>query len=154
MFEARLVQGNLLKKVVDGVKELCKEVNWDISSTGIQMQSMDSSHVCLVSFDLRADGFDHFRCDRPLTLGIPLENLAKILKCAGTSDIVTLKADDKGDKLTLMFESEKGDRVSDVDLKLMSIESEHLGVPEQDYSARASMPSSESGRAPLTCTSS
>jgi hypothetical protein len=47
------------------------------------MQSMDSSHVCLVSFDLRDSGFSHFRCDMPLTLGINLENLAKILKCAG-----------------------------------------------------------------------
>ena len=83
MFEARLVQGNLLKKLVDATKELCKEVNWDISTSGIGMQSMDSSHVCLIAFNLRADGFDHFRCDRPLTLGINLENLAKILKCAG-----------------------------------------------------------------------
>ncbi len=29
-----------------------------------------------------ADGFDHFRCDRPLTLGINLAYLAKVLKCA------------------------------------------------------------------------
>eukprot|EP00955_Chlamydomonas_euryale_P091088 364595-Chlamydomonas_euryale.AAC.13 len=85
MFEARLTQGNLLKKLVDAVKELCKEVNWDISSSGIHMQSMDSSHVCLVAFELKSDGFDHFRCDRPLTLGINLENMAKILKCAGAS---------------------------------------------------------------------
>ena len=143
MFEARLTQGSLLKKLVDAIKELCKEVNWDISTNGISMQSMDSSHVCLVAFNLRADGFDHFRCDRPLTLGINLENLAKILKCAGSNDIITMKADDNGDTLTLMFESEKQDRISDVDLKLMSIESEHLGIPEQDYSVESSMPSSE-----------
>lgn len=76
-------QGIVLKKLVDAVKELCKEVNWDVSSSGIQMQSMDSSHVCLVSFDLRDSGFSHFRCDMPLTLGINLENMAKVLKCSG-----------------------------------------------------------------------
>jgi len=143
MFEARLVQGSLLKKLVDAIKELCTEVNWDISNSGINMQSMDGSHVCLVAFNLRADGFDHFRCDRPLTLGINLGNLAKILKCSGSNDIITMKADDNGDTLTLMFESEKQDRITDVDLKLMSIESEHLGIPDQDYSAETSMPSSE-----------
>lgn len=42
-----------------------------------------------------------------------------------------------------MFESEKQDRISDVDLKLMSIESEHVGIPEQDSSVSASMPASE-----------
>lgn len=35
------------------------------------------------------------------------------------------------------------DRISDFDLKLMSIESEQLGIPDQDYSAEVKMPSSE-----------
>jgi proliferating cell nuclear antigen len=34
-----------------------------------------------------------------------LGNLAKILKCAGNDDIVTLKAADDGDTVTFMFES-------------------------------------------------
>jgi hypothetical protein len=61
----------------------------------------------------------------------------------GTNDVITMKAEDNGDTLTLMFENEKQDRISDVDLKLMSIESEHLGIPDQDYSAKSSMPASE-----------
>jgi proliferating cell nuclear antigen len=31
--------------------------------------------------------------------------LAKILKCAGNDDVVTMKAADDGDTVTLMFES-------------------------------------------------
>ena len=62
---------------------------------------------------------------------------------AGNDDVITLKAEDNADTLTLMFESEKQDRVSDFDLKLMSIESEQLGIPDQDYSAEIRMPSSE-----------
>uniref|UniRef100_A0A7S0RYP4 DNA sliding clamp PCNA n=1 Tax=Chlamydomonas leiostraca TaxID=1034604 RepID=A0A7S0RYP4_9CHLO len=143
MFEARLTQGNLLKKLVEALKELVQEVNFDVSSSGIALQAMDSSHVCLVSFHLRADGFDHFRCDRPQNMGIHIGNLSKVLKCAGNDDIITLKADDNGDTLTLMFESEKQERISDFDLKLMSIESEQLGIPDQDYSAEVKMPSSE-----------
>lgn len=34
-----------------------------------------------------------------------LNNLAKILKCAGNDDIVTMKAADDGDTVTFMFES-------------------------------------------------
>lgn len=83
MFEARLTQGNLLKKLVDALKELVVEVNFDVNSAGISLQAMDSSHVCLVAFHLYADGFDHFRCDRPLNMGIHIGNLAKVLKCAG-----------------------------------------------------------------------
>uniref|UniRef100_A0A7S3R9Q3 DNA sliding clamp PCNA n=1 Tax=Dunaliella tertiolecta TaxID=3047 RepID=A0A7S3R9Q3_DUNTE len=143
MFEARMLQGNLLKKLVEALKELVQEVNFDVNSGGISLQAMDSSHVCLVAFTLHSDGFEHFRCDRPLNMGIHIGNLSKVLKCAGNEDVITLKADDNGDTLTLMFESQKQDRISDFDLKLMSIESEHLGIPDQDYSAEVKMPSGE-----------
>lgn len=143
MFEARLTQGSLLKKLVDAVKELCSEANWDVNAQGISMQAMDSSHVCLVTFVLNSDGFAHYRCDRPLTLGISMASMSKILKCAGNDDIITMRADDEGDILTLVFESEKQDRVSDFQLRLMSIEAEQLGIPEQEFSAEAKIPSAE-----------
>ena len=46
---------------------------------------------------LRADGFDHFRCDRNISLGINLTSMGKVLKCCNNDDIVTLKADDQAD---------------------------------------------------------
>jgi proliferating cell nuclear antigen PCNA len=105
MFEARLTQAGLLKKILDSIKDLVTDANFDCSSTGISLQAMDSSHVSLVSLLLRADGFEHFRCDRSLSLGINLGSMAKILKCASNDDTVTLKADDNGDSVTFMFES-------------------------------------------------
>jgi proliferating cell nuclear antigen len=41
---------------------------------------MDSSHVSLVALHLKADGFQHFRADRNISLGINLGSMAKILK--------------------------------------------------------------------------
>lgn len=69
MFEARLVQGNLLKKVVDAIKDLVTDANFDCSGAGFNLQAMDNSHVSLVAMQLRADGFEHFRCDRNLSMG-------------------------------------------------------------------------------------
>ena len=80
MFEARLIQGSLLKKVLDSIKELLKEATWDCSDSGIQLQAMDNSHVSLVSVSLRSDGFDRFRCDRQLSMGMNLDSMTKILK--------------------------------------------------------------------------
>ncbi|KAG2483328.1 hypothetical protein HYH03_017776 [Edaphochlamys debaryana] len=143
MFEARLPQAAVLKKLVEALKELVTEGNFDVSPSGISLQAMDSSHVCLVTLQLNDDGFEHFRCDRNMSMGIHFGNLSKILKCAGNEDTITLKAEDNADQLTLMFESANQDRISDFDLKLMSIESEHLGIPDQDYSAEVKMPSAE-----------
>ena len=41
---------------------------------------------------LRSDGFEHFRCDRNLSMGVSLNNMSKILKCMGSDDILTMKA--------------------------------------------------------------
>ena len=90
MFEARLVQGSLLKKVLESLKDLLNEATWDCADTGIQLQAMDNSHVSLVSVSLRADGFDKFRCDRQLSMGMNLTSMSKILRCASNDDIITI----------------------------------------------------------------
>ena len=55
MFEARLEQGALLKKLLDAVKELVTDANFDCSATGFGLQAMDSSHVSLVSMMVRLE---------------------------------------------------------------------------------------------------
>lgn len=105
MLELRLVQGSLLKKVLEAIRELVNDANFDCSASGFSLQAMDSSHVALVALLLRSEGFEHYRCDRNMSMGMNLNNVAKMLRCAGNEDIVTLKADDGSDTVTFMFES-------------------------------------------------
>lgn len=76
-------------------------------------------------------------------MGINTPNFAKILKCAGNDDVVSLKCEEEADILTLVFESPAQDRVSDFEFKLMDIESEHLGIPDTEYKCTVRMPSAE-----------
>ena len=105
MFELRLVQGSLLKKVLEAIKDLVNDANFDCSATGFSLQAMDPSHVALVALLLRPDGFEHYRCDRNISMGMNLNNMSKILKCGGNDDIITIRADDGSDTVTFMFES-------------------------------------------------
>ena len=91
---------------------------------------MDNSHVALVSMLLRAEGFDPYRCDRNVALGINLNSFAKVLRSAQNDDIITIKAEDTPDTLNLVFESAKQERMSEYDVKLMDIDSEHMGIPD------------------------
>ncbi|CAN6233033.1 unnamed protein product [Urochloa humidicola] len=143
MLELRLVQGSLLKKVLEAIRELVTDANFDCSGTGFSLQAMDSSHVALVALLLRAEGFEHYRCDRNLSMGMNLNNMAKMLRCAGNDDIITIKADDGSDTVTFMFESPKQDKIADFEMKLMDIDSEHLGIPDSEYQAIVRMPSAE-----------
>lgn len=146
MFEARLVEGSLLKKVMESIKDLLNEASWDCSGNGMCLQAMDSSHVALVSLMLKSDGFENYRCDRNLSLGINLSSMSKILKCASNDDIITIRADDDADAVTFIFESPKQDRVSDYEMKLMNLDTEHLGIPDTEYACVIKMPSGEFSR--------
>ena len=143
MFELRLVQGSLLKKVLDAIKDLVNDANFDCFSSGFSLQAMDSSHVALVALLLRSEGFEHYRCDRNFSMGMNLNNMAKMLKCAGNDDIITIKGDDGSDTVTFMFESPTQDKIADFEMKLIDIDSEHLGIPEAEYQAIVRMPSGE-----------
>ncbi|KAI9755593.1 MAG: proliferating cell nuclear antigen [Lichina confinis] len=158
VLEARLEQASLLKKVrarldpgrssiwqliVDAIKDLVQDCNFDCNDSGIALQAMDNSHVALVSMMLKAESFSPYRCDRNLALGINLQSLTKVLRAAQNEDILTLKAEDAPDSLNLVFESSESDRLSEYDIKLMDIDQEHLGIPETEYAANISMPSNE-----------
>ena len=165
MFEARLVQGHLLKKVLDSVKDLLDQATWDCDEEGLHLQAMDNSHVSLVSVKLGSEGFDRFRCDHTFSMGefthknqegitsslfkssffpgVNMSTMTKILRCSTASDIITLQAQERGDTLTFIFESESQEKVADYEMQLMNLDVEHLGIPETDYAAVIKMPSPE-----------
>ncbi|KAG5238301.1 proliferating cell nuclear antigen [Salix suchowensis] len=146
MLELRLVQGSILKKVIESIKDLVNDANFDFSSSGLSLQSMDSSHIAPMALLLKSEGFEHYRCDRNTSMGMNLGNMSKMLKCAGNDDILTIKGDDVSDTVTFMFESPTQDKIADFEMKLMDIDSEHLGIPEAEYHAIVKMPSAEFAR--------
>ncbi|KAL4844744.1 hypothetical protein H8958_018650 [Nasalis larvatus] len=143
MFQVHLVQGSVLKKVLEALKDLINDACWDISSSGVNLQSVDSSHVSLVQFTLPSEGFDTYRCDCNLAMGMNLSIISKILKCAGNEDIITLRTEDSVDTLMLLFEASNQEKFSGYEIKLMNLDVEQLGIAEQVYHSVAKMPSGE-----------
>ncbi|XP_012344770.1 proliferating cell nuclear antigen isoform X2 [Apis florea] len=146
MFEARLVQSAILKKVLDAIKDLLTEATFECSDSGIQVQAMDNAHVSLVSLNLRSDGFDKYRCDRNLSMGMTIACMSKILRCAGSEDTVTLRAVDNPENITFIFESPNKEKLAEYEMKLINMDQEHLGIPETSYSCVVKMPSQEFSR--------
>ncbi|KAI8970764.1 proliferating cell nuclear antigen, N-terminal domain-containing protein [Trametes punicea] len=146
MLEAKLSEAALLKRLLDAVKELVSDANFECNEEGITLQAMDNSHVALVAVKLESNGFKSFRCDRPIPLGVNLGSLTKVLKCAKDDDMCTLKAADDADVLTLTYESKHEDRIAEYEMKLMDIDADTLGIPDTEYDASVTMPSAEFAR--------
>ena len=100
---------------------------------------MDSSHVALSAVELRADGFEEYRCDRPMSIGIAIASLNKVLRSANNNDILNMRKADNADSL-------HSDRIGEFDLKLMDIDTEHLGIPDTEYDAVVKLSSNEFAR--------
>jgi proliferating cell nuclear antigen len=64
---------------------------------------MDSAHVSLVALKLNESGFESYRCDKAITLGINLVDFSKILKMALNDDTLTLRADEVNSYLQIKF---------------------------------------------------
>ena len=106
MFHAKLSDGLLLKRLIESLRELVHEVNLDVQSTGLTVQAMDASHIALVALRLSSDGFEEFRCDKAMALGVALPSLAKVLRVCETGDSVTLDCEEKNrEKLRVGFEN-------------------------------------------------
>ena len=104
MLEVRFVQGSLLKKVSEIIKEFINDTNFYCSSTGIIVQAMNSN-LSILALLLRSSGFEHYRCDRNFSMGMNLYSMVELLNRANGDDIITIKADDGGDTVTFTFES-------------------------------------------------
>jgi len=146
MFEARFANATLLKRILDAIKDLVQDVNLLCTEEGIELQSMDAAHVALINFTILAEACSTYACDEPVTLGINVINLTKIVKCAEADDSVTLALSSDESALNITFESRSGSRKHEFAMNLMNIDSQHLQIPDIEYSCSIKMPSAEFSR--------
>ncbi|XP_006457536.1 hypothetical protein AGABI2DRAFT_196191 [Agaricus bisporus var. bisporus H97] len=146
MLEAKIGEASILKKLLDATRELVTDANFECTEEGIGLQAMDNSHVALVIINLDHKLFLSYRCDRPMPLGVNLNSLAKVLKCAKDDDVCTLKASDDADLLNLVYEAKNADRIAEYEMKLMDIDADTLGIPDTAYEAKVTMPVAEFAR--------
>jgi len=104
---------------------------------------MDGSHVALVSLNLSMEGFEHYRADTSMVLGVNVALLAKVMKLADPTDSITLSAEDNPTHLKLCFENTKTERMTEFTMNLISLDVEHLAIPETEYSSVVSINSGE-----------
>lgn len=104
---------------------------------------MDGSHVALVSLNLSMEGFEHYRADTNMVLGVNVNLLSKVMKLADPQDSITLSADDNATHLKLVFENPKTERTTEFTMNLIQLDNEHLAIPETEYSSVVSINSGE-----------
>lgn len=78
-----------------------------------------------------------------MTLGVNITNLAKVMKLGENDDTITLKADEDPSHLTLIFENPSRGRLTEFNINLIQIDSEHLSITDTEGGSTISMGSSD-----------
>jgi proliferating cell nuclear antigen len=142
MLNVHFSKVKVFKHVIDSVKDIVTDASFKFTHDGMSMQAMDSSHVSLCKINLAKMFFERFEFIGPVSIGLNLQTIAKVLKCSNNDDSVKLKSSSE-DLLTLEFQSKSHDKTMKFDVKLMDIDDEELSVPEKDYDFDIEMSSSE-----------
>lgn len=139
-FSATFRDAGLLQKTIAVLHDLVNECSATITPSGLSIQAMDASHVCLIALEWPADRFQEYTAVGTALVGIHVGNLFKILKCSNKSDMVTLTIDEAtSDVVCVTFHDDV--RTATFDIKLMERDDEQLGVPDMEHAAVVTMPS-------------
>ena len=79
--ELQTVQASAFRILVEALKEILTDANFEFDESGMKIVAMDSSNTVLVHLRLNANNFENYNCKRSkLILGVNLINLYKLMK--------------------------------------------------------------------------
>ena len=143
-FMVRTVQSSAVKTLIEALKEILTDINMEIDSSGIKIIAMDSSHVALIHMKLLAKNFEKFHCPKPVSCGISMLKLYKLLKIMSPNDTLTMyiEKDEPNDFKIQIETGEKGLK-HNFSLKLMDLFFDKVDVPPAEFSSVLRLPSSD-----------
>ncbi len=136
------------RHLIELCKELLNDVNVTITSKGMEMQSMDMSHVSLIYFFLSSESFKEYTVWSNTTLSLSLKNLLTVLKCCKDDYQLSLSCNsNQPDHLDIVMtrQNKKLELTEDSQqqytfhMNLMHMECECLQIPEEEYDCTVTM---------------
>lgn len=146
-FIGKTVQAGAIRSLIEALKEILTDVNIECDSTGMRIVAMDVAHIALVHMKLDAKNFEEYYCPQPITNGVSMIRLYKILKILAPGDTLTFYREiDKGDasnasnELRIIIDSNKKYKFK---LKLMDFVTDKVSIPPITFPSHLRMPSNE-----------
>lgn len=106
----------------------------------LYIQGMDSSHVSMFELVLHQEWFDTYQVDETTNFGISTTTLNKVFHTKTADQFISM--DLSSEILTLNFFNENSSsfiKNKEFKIKLLDIDTESLGIPEQEYTVDIQM---------------
>ncbi len=134
MVSAKMADSKVWKTCIGTMVNLIEEGAFKFTSDGVRMKAMDPSHVALVDFELPAAAFTEYNFKQPVTLGLNLAEMNKVVYRAKAEDELILELDENIHRLAIMF---KGTSTRRLSLPLIDVREAELPEPKIQFTATA-----------------
>lgn len=142
ILEFHTVQTGAFRILIEALKEILTDANFQFDEQGLKIVAMDSSHTVLVHLRLNAENLEKYVCKKNIVLGINLLNLYKLTKILGNNDTLKLTVSETNlSVLNIIIENSDKNTITNFKLNLMDLHQENIEVPPPKFESVITMPS-------------
>lgn len=133
----------IFRRILETAAELVDDCEINANESGMNMQIMDGMQACIIDIFLSNNFFKDYRCDRPITLGIKIKDLLKILKSISFDKSYDFRmyAEEAGKFLSIDYDCD--DYNLKFDLSLYVLKMQAYSIPELEFDVEVDMKTSE-----------
>jgi proliferating cell nuclear antigen len=140
----KTIQSNSIKTLVEGLKDLIKDVHLYFNDEGIQIITVDGQLVAIIHVKLIASRFEVFHCKSPISIAINIKSLHTLLRTISNNDVIAMYIDrDNETKLHIVIENAEKNFRDISSLKLLDINDSRYVIPNMEFDFVIKMPSSD-----------
>lgn len=142
ILEFHTVQASAFRILIEALKEILTDANFEFDEYGLKIVAMDSTHTVLVHLRIHDQNLEKYYCKNKLLLGINLLNLYKLVKIMGNNDIIKLSVNEENTcVLNIEIENSEKNSITKFKLNLMDLSDSKIQVPAPEFKSVITMPS-------------
>ena len=142
----RTLQGPVLKKTLETLKDLVKDVNISFTKEGLSLTCFDFSHISMHHFKMRASGLEHYECPRDVMAGVDTGSFHRFLKHVSNRSELRLDLDtSQGEPEVMTITLQGADQAppSKAEMFLLSIDEDPVDMDDREYDTTVCMRSDD-----------
>lgn len=143
MFQARLSRLVEFRKMIDVIKDLVPDMNFEAKETGLTIMGTDTLNIVQLTIDLPACYFDEYVCEGNLVMSLSLLGMSQFLKLGDPEDALILSSKADMTVLNMLLEAPKHPKICQFTLNLNSVELEDVSAPDLPQTSLISINSRE-----------
>ena len=138
----KTVQTGAFRILIEALKEILTDTNIVFDKTGIKLIATDNSKIVLIHMKLNSENFEYYHCKEKIKIGVNMNNLFKLIKIMGNSDILNLYIDeDDVNRLGIQIYNENKNSQTTFKLNLLDISEEDINIPPAEFDSELTLPS-------------